>query len=81
MLQSKREKKIKQRQAEGIEVALSKGVKFGRPKQSITKEFVDTYQVWKAGEITAVAAMKKLGLKPNTFYRRVKEFEIEEAST
>ena len=28
---------------------------------------------WRAGEITAVAAMKELGLKPNTFYRRVKE--------
>ena len=28
---------------------------------------------WRAGEITATAAMKELGLKPNTFYRRVKE--------
>ena len=28
---------------------------------------------WRAGEITAAAAMKRLGLKPNTFYRRVKE--------
>ena len=27
---------------------------------------------WRAGEITAAAAMKRLGLKPNTFYRRVK---------
>jgi histidyl-tRNA synthetase len=27
---------------------------------------------WRAGEITATAAMKAVGLKPNTFYRRVK---------
>lgn len=73
-------KKNKQRQAEGIEVALSQGVKFGRPKQEITKEFVAVHKVWKEGKITAVAAMKELGLKPNTFYRRVSEYEKERAS-
>lgn len=31
---------------------------------------------WRAGEITATAAMKELSLKPNTFYRRVKEMEL-----
>ena len=31
---------------------------------------------WRAGEITATAAMKELGLKPNTFYRRVKEMGL-----
>ena len=29
-----------------------------------------------AGEITATAAMKELSLKPDTFYRRVKEMEL-----
>jgi hypothetical protein len=28
---------------------------------------------WWAGEITATAAMQEVGLKANTFYRRVKE--------
>ena len=28
---------------------------------------------WQSGEITARAAMQELDLKPNTFYRRVKE--------
>lgn len=31
---------------------------------------------WRAGEITATAAMKELGLRPNTFYRRVKEMGL-----
>ena len=31
---------------------------------------------WRADEITATAAMKELNLKPNTFYRRVKELNI-----
>ena len=38
-------------------------------------EFTFVYTKWKSKEITAVQAMSILGLKPNTFYRRVKEYE------
>jgi len=76
MAEREREK-INGRQKEGIATALNSGVKFGRPKQEITKEFVTVYDVWKEGKITAVAAMKELGMKPNTFYRRVSEYEKE----
>jgi DNA invertase Pin-like site-specific DNA recombinase len=68
-------KKTKQRQSEGIEVAQKKGVKFGRPKREITTEFIAVYNDWKNGAITAVEAMKKVEMKPNTFYRRVNEFD------
>ncbi|WP_281885654.1 recombinase family protein [Paenibacillus sp. YYML68] len=68
-------KKNRQRQAEGIAVALDSGVKFGRPKQEVTEQFRAVYGEWKAGNMTAVAAMKQLEMKPNTFYRRVKEIE------
>lgn len=68
-------KKNKVRQAEGIAEAHKKGVKFGRKKQEISEEFKDEYVKWKAGEITATQAMKNLDMKPNTFYRRVKEYE------
>ena len=37
--------------------------------------FEQLYPKWQNGEITAVYMMKQLGLKPNTFYRRVKEYE------
>ena len=75
MAQQELEKRSK-RQKEGIEAALEKGVKFGRKKIKVNKnEFDFVYTKWKAGEITAVQAMSILGLKPNTFYRRVKEYE------
>lgn len=38
-----------------------------RPKREITKEFIAVYDKWKNGAITAVEAMKKVGMKPNTF--------------
>ncbi|NRF94651.1 hypothetical protein HQN89_27510 [Paenibacillus frigoriresistens] len=45
------------------------------PKQAITPEFEKTYKEWKAERITATEAMQRLDMKPNTFYRRVKEYE------
>jgi len=68
-------KKNKQRQAEGIELAKNNGVRFGRRKYEITAQFVKVYSEWKSGLITATEGMKRLGLKPNTFYRRVNEYE------
>lgn len=68
-------KKNKQRQAEGIQVAKSDGVKFGRPKIEVNEAFIEVYQDWKSGLITATIAMKQLGLKHRTFYRRLKEYE------
>jgi hypothetical protein len=43
--------------------------------ESKEKEFERAYRDWKLGAITAVAAMKRLGVKKTTFYQRVKEFE------
>ncbi len=68
-------KKNRQRQAEGIEVARGEGVVFGRPKQEIDRKFVETYREWKEGQITATDAMRRIGMKKPTFYRRVKEYE------
>lgn len=68
-------KKNKQRQAEGIELAKNNGVRFGRRKYEINADFIQVYNEWKSGVITATEGMKRLDLKPNTFYRRVKEHE------
>ncbi|MFZ3589730.1 recombinase family protein [Bacillus sp. DJP31] len=67
--------KNKQRQTEGIEVAKKKGVRFGRRKFEINADFIQVYNDWKSGLITATEGMGRLQLKPNTFYRRVKEYE------
>ncbi|TVY06904.1 recombinase family protein [Paenibacillus cremeus] len=67
--------KMKQRQVEGIAVALQNGVKFGRPQVKLSDEFGRIYTIWKLGETTAVEAMRRLGVKKNTFYRRVQMYE------
>ena len=64
------------RQREGIEAKKAQGGYKGRvPIRVDERQFVEEYRLWKAGRITATTAMKHLGLKPNTFYRRVKAYE------
>jgi DNA invertase Pin-like site-specific DNA recombinase len=68
--------RIRTRQKEGITVAIKNGIKFGRKKIEINDTFPSIYQKWKDNKITAIEAMKTLGLKRNTFYRRIKEYEL-----
>ena len=64
-------------QREGIEIAKSEGKYKGRkPIDCNEAQMKALCKKWRAGEITATAAMKELGLKPNTFYRRVKEMRL-----
>ena len=68
---------ILERQREGIEIAKSEGKYKGRkPIDYDEAQMKALCKKWRAGEITATAAMKGLGLKPNTFYRRVKEMGL-----
>lgn len=65
---------ILERQREGIEIAKSAGKYKGRKPIDVDEQrFKAVCKKWRAGEITATSAMKELGLKPNTFYRRVNE--------
>jgi len=57
------------RQAEGIEAAKLQGKHLGRPKMKIPEGWDNIYMLWKSGEITAVEAMKRSGLKKSTFYK------------
>lgn len=61
-----------ERQAEGIAIAKAEG-KMGRPTIEPGKEFAAIVKRWKAGEMTAVEAMKAAGMTKATFYRKVKE--------
>ena len=68
---------LKQRQREGIEIAKAEGKYKGRKPVAVDEaKFQAVCARWRAGEITATAAMQEVGLKANTFYRRVKEMEI-----
>lgn len=56
-------KKNRSRQAEGIEVARTEGVTFGRPKHEINNTFIEVYESWKSREFTATEAMRKIGIR------------------
>lgn len=63
---------IKQRQAEDIATAKSKGVKFGRTPISIPDNFCDVLKQWQAGKISARTAGKILNVSHCTFLRWAK---------
>lgn len=66
---------ILQRQSEGIAIAKEQGVYKGR-QPIVRPEFEQITKLWRSGKITAVEAMKRLDMKPSTFYRRVKELRL-----
>lgn len=61
---------ILQRQKEGIEIAKANGKYTGR-KPIQHPEFDRVVQQWRRGDITATAAMRRLGMAKSTFYRKV----------
>ena len=64
---------IKQRQREGIDIAKTKGVKFGRKRIERPTDWSEVIKRWNNNEITAREAMKLLDLKQSTFYKLVSE--------
>ena len=66
---------IKQRQAEGIKLAKEKGKRLGKPPIQYPDNWQDVYLVWKSGFITAREAMKRLNLKPTSFYKLAKNYK------
>ena len=60
---------IHQRQEEGIAAAKARGVQFGRKPMERPLEFPSVYEAWKAGEISARAAAKNLGITHRTFLK------------
>ena len=60
---------IRQRQAEGIAAAKSKGKHLGRPAVAYPDNWTEVYKAWQAGQITAKKAMEQTGLKRTSFYK------------
>ncbi len=61
---------IRQRQAEGIAAAKSKGVKFGRPKRPLPDNFSEICLLWQSGEISGSVAARLCGMPLSTFRTR-----------
>lgn len=75
--QSERES-IRRRQAEGIEAARKRGVKFGRPATKRPLEFYEIYKRWLRREFTSRTAAGLLKTSQTTFLKWVREYEQEE---
>ena len=58
---------IRQRQAEGIEAAKARGVKFGRPPMERPDIFLEVLGAWERREISAREAGRRLGISYMTF--------------
>ena len=68
---------ILERQREGIAIAKAEGKYKGRQRMKIDEQWMkNVCKRWRDGEINAREAMTQIGLKPNTFYRRVKEMGL-----
>ena len=80
----KERENIKSRQRQGIDamplvdgrrISSKTGQPTGRPKAIYPDNWKHVYSQWEANEITAVRAMDLLGLKKNTFYKLVMEYQ------
>ena len=68
---------LKQRQREGIEIAKAQGKYSGRkPIPTDWAKFKQLYGEWKSKNITGRDFMRKMDMSANTFYRRVREYEL-----
>lgn len=76
-------KKILKRQKEGIEAARKAGKHLGRPAINLVtlskeqREILEAnFEKWQTKEIKSVEFMGLLGLKKNTFYKVIKEYQL-----
>lgn len=67
---------IKKRQREGIDAALLRGVKFGRPAITFSFEEIETYAAVKAGKMKARDAAERLDIPLSTVRGRIKKYTM-----
>lgn len=64
------------RQAEGIEEAKKRGVKFGRPRKELPPEFPDWYVQWRNREITGDELAERCNMALGCVYRKLREMGV-----
>lgn len=68
---------ILQRQADGIAAAQRRGVKFGRPKRELPKEYAKYYKLWKNKKISAQEGADICDMPLRAFYRYGRRIEFD----
>ena len=66
---------IRERQAQGIAAAKSRGVKFGRPKKELPANFKNVVEKWRCKEITGREAARECGMPVTTFLYKAKRYK------
>ena len=66
---------IKERQAEGIKIAKEKGIKFGRPKVSLPKNYIEIFDGYINKNLSCDKAIELLDISRGTFFRLLKGFK------
>lgn len=64
---------IKSRQAQGIEAAKKRGVKFGRPKITPPEDFNVLVAQWRNGTLKLSDLLAQCNMSESTFYRKIKK--------
>ena len=73
---------LRQRQREGIEIAKAQGKYTGRkPIPTDWTMFGQLYGEWRVKHITGRDFMRRMDMSANTFYRRVREYELRHGIT
>ena len=67
---------IRNRQAQGIAAAKTRGVRFGRPIKKPPANFAELVKLWERGRLPMEQVLTQTGLKEATFYRRLREFRV-----
>ena len=63
---------IKRRQQQGIQAAMLRGVKFGRPPLETPSDFSEMTAAWERGELPLKELLRRNGMSESTFYRRLR---------
>jgi len=67
---------IRKRQAEGIQAAKAKGIRFGRPIKPIPDDFGLLVQNWERGKISMDEVISRCNMCRSTFYSKLHEYRL-----
>ena len=65
---------IRRRQTEGIAAAKARGVRFGRPRKKLPKDFGNLVGQWERRELPLSRLLEKTDMKQTTFFARLQEY-------
>jgi len=66
---------IKQRQAEGIKIAMEKGIKFGRPRAKLPDNCIEIFSGYLCKDLTCDKALQLLEVSRGTFFKLLKLYK------